>query len=135
MAMQVPTKPGLSLGYKLVSALPQITAEAAVRRNHEVAKSAANIERGCKKRSRYKTGYMRGGWHTIQWGDGRLVSNEVYYVVFHEFGTIYMSAQPMLGPSIEEERPNFIQGMSTIYQHPGVFSSKPAFTLVKSSPL
>lgn len=78
--------------------------------------AAAKIVEGSQRRSRTDTGAMRGGWtmDRIHSG-GYLVHNPVYYTIFNEKGTIYMSAQPMLQPSIEEVLPEFIGMVSAAW--------------------
>lgn len=72
--------------------------------------AAEEIERIAKGYSRVDTGAMRGGWtwEVVLNGAGRVIYNPIHYTVFHEYGTIYMDAQPMLKPAIEEVMPQFI---------------------------
>lgn len=87
---------------QLVSQIPAVIERATAGVASTNAKAAAEIEREAKRRSRYKTGNMRGGWQTDILGPyERMVYNLVSYTVYNEYGTIYMSAQPMLGPAIE----------------------------------
>lgn len=92
----------------LSSRIPVITAEAQRRASRAVRRAEASIERRAKERSRVDTGNMRGGWQHEMMGstEGR-VFNLVSYAIFHEYGTVNVSAQPMLRPAIEETRPEF----------------------------
>jgi HK97 gp10 family phage protein len=101
----------------LISRLPQIIAGAEVGADIVVAKAAHDIELGCKKRSRVDTGTMRAGWQAHESpGVGWVVFNPVQYTVYNEYGTIYMSAQPMLRPAIEEVRPQFEKELAALYR-------------------
>lgn len=80
-----------------------------------VNKSAQAVLRGAQERSRVgATGDLKGGWHVSGSGDGRSagmsrsVDNNVRYAKFHEYGTSKMSAQPMSGPALDAEEPNFV---------------------------
>ncbi len=59
-----------------------------------------------KENSRVDTGDMQKGWNRSKIGTGRnggwRIYNTVPYTVHHEFGTVKMSAQPMLGPAMDE---------------------------------
>lgn len=73
-------------------------------------RAAADIEAGAKMRSRVDTGAMRQGWtHETVNRFSRMVYNPVYYTIFNEYGTIYMSAQPMIRPALAEVTPRFIE--------------------------
>ena len=74
-------------------------------------KHSENIVQGCKRRSRVDTGEMRDGWHLEETRSGFQVVNDVEHTSYNEYGTRYMSAQPMLRPSVEEEREPFIADM------------------------
>jgi hypothetical protein len=101
----------------LWSRIPEIIDGAEAGADIIVAKAAHDIELGCKRRSRVDTGTMRAGWQSREApGEGWFVFNEVYYTVYNEYGTIYMSAQPMLRPSIEEVRPRFEKELAALYR-------------------
>lgn len=93
---------------KFESRLPIIVA-VGVQMTREAAGNAATaIEQGCKSRSRVLTGTMRNGWQTEQVeSDTFRVYNPVSYTIFNELGTMYMAAQPMLIPTLEEVMPDF----------------------------
>jgi HK97 gp10 family phage protein len=92
----------------LTSRFPQIILYSASRVTMAIRKAEAAIERRAKARSRVDTGNMRGGWQTMEIGpfDG-MVINLAHYTIYNEFGTVAMSAQPMLRPAVEQTRPEF----------------------------
>lgn len=70
-----------------------------------IAEDAKLTEADAKARSRVRTGQMREGWHAFNVSPYAYeLSNAVPWTVFNEFGTIHMSAQPMLGPAMEAAR-------------------------------
>lgn len=72
-------------------------------------KAADDIETGAKQRSRVDTGNMRNGWTTEHINNfTRMVYNPVEYTIHNEYGTMYMEAQPMLVPAVEEVTPRLI---------------------------
>jgi HK97 gp10 family phage protein len=73
------------------------------------------IVAGCQARSRVDTGEMQAGW-TIEQRSAMsyAVTNPVEHTVYNEFGTIHMPAQPMLTPSVEEQRQAFIDAWGRI---------------------
>lgn len=82
-----------------------------------VAKTAADVETGCKERSRVDTGQMRDGWETVSHGPlAAEVINAVGHVVFNEYGTEDMEAQPMAVPAAEAARAGYYAAMAAIYR-------------------
>lgn len=75
----------------------------------------AALVRGAQVRSRVRTGNMRGGWQSHNEGLEGIVFNLVDYTIHNEYGTIHMSAQPMLRPAIEEVEPEFKAEVGRIY--------------------
>lgn len=67
-------------------------------------------------KSRVATGNMRAGWQgmMVSANEG-VVFNLVSYTIFNEYGTVYMSAQPMLRPAVEETRSDFEADMAGSY--------------------
>jgi HK97 gp10 family phage protein len=101
--------PGL---VRLIDRFPELMALANSGTAAALDKAAADIESGAKARSRVDTGTMRGGWTSEKLNNWtRMVYNPVYYTLFNEYGTIYMSAQPMLKPALEEVTPEFIKNV------------------------
>lgn len=87
----------------------------------EVVKDALDrVVAGCQRRSRVDEGDMRDAWRAEMTGpaDGRVV-NDNDHVLFNEYGTAHMSAQPMLAPSIDEERPKFVAEMAKLVSELG----------------
>lgn len=89
--------------------LPTLARRVPERTHEVVAASLERVAEGCRRRSRVDEGEMRDGWAVAFEGptDGR-VFNDVPHTIFNEYGTVHMSAQPMLAPSIDEERPRFV---------------------------
>lgn len=100
----------------LTSRIPEIILFSAARASAAIRQAEISIERGSKGRSRVMTGNMRGGWqHQIMGPYEGMVFNLVDYTIYNEFGTVNMSAQPMLRPSVEDERPRFERAMREAY--------------------
>lgn len=94
---------------RLIDRFPELMALANSETAAALDKAAADIESGAKDRSRVDTGTMRGGWTSEKLSNWvRIVYNPVYYTIFNEYGTVYMTAQPMLKPAVEEVTPQFI---------------------------
>jgi hypothetical protein len=73
-----------------------------------VRETGFEIEAGCKQRSRVDTGDMRNRWRFEQTGpaEGEVV-NDSDHVLPNEYGTRFMSAQPMAHPAADAARPGF----------------------------
>lgn len=73
------------------------------------------IVEGCQARSRVDTGEMQEGW-TIEQRSAMTyaITNPVEHTIYNEFGTVHMAAQPMLVPSVEENRQGFIDAWKRI---------------------
>ena len=97
--------------------LPEITAALRPKASQIVRKTALDIEAGAKERSRVDTGNMKNSWQT-EMGDDltAVVYNNVEYVIYHEYGTVRMSAQPMATPAAEEARPGFVAAMKELFE-------------------
>lgn len=65
-------------------------------------RGAEMIKAGAQRRSRRDTGEMEEGWQVEGSGPAWLVFNDVEHVIFNEFGTVHMTAQPMLRPASDE---------------------------------
>lgn len=80
----------------------------AVKGDLVVEKIARDAEAECRMRSRVDTGAMRNAWAVRTPGLlHREVFNHMEYAIFNEMGTVRMSAQPMLIPAFERQRPVF----------------------------
>lgn len=100
----------------LVSRIPEIIIFSEVKARHAVRKAEANIERIAKSHSRVDTGTMRGAWQHESLGSYEgMVFNIVNYAIFNEYGTVNMSAQPMLRPAVEESRGEFERDLREAY--------------------
>lgn len=83
---------------------------------HDVlAASLMRVQEGASRRSRVDTGELRDSWAVAFTGptDGEVFSDSDH-AVFNEWGTRFMSAQPMLRPSIDEERPRYIAALANL---------------------
>jgi HK97 gp10 family phage protein len=89
----------------LVDNLTEIAAKATSETMAVVQRAGADIVKGAMKRSRVETGLMRASWQTHTLGPFEImVFNPVEYAIYNEYGTVNMSAQPMLRPAVEEVR-------------------------------
>jgi HK97 gp10 family phage protein len=78
------------------------------RANALVAETIVAVRDSAKAHSRVDTGEMRDGWTADQTSDTHgTVSNDVPHTVFNEYGTVKMTAQPMLHPAMDEARATF----------------------------
>lgn len=93
---------------------PTILRQMPNRARNATKESANRIAIAAARRSRVRTGRMRSEWVARHYDDHSEVTNPVPYTVFNEFGTYKMSAQPMLVPSVEEERARYIEGLGAI---------------------
>lgn len=85
-----------------------------------VERTARVVHSGAIIRSRVDTGQMRAGWRVqreslYEW----LISNAVIHTIFNEFGTRYMSAQPMLTPAIESSEAMFKAAIAAVFRKAG----------------
>lgn len=90
------------------SRIPQIIIAIQSETATAVNRAGFEVEREAKDRARVDTGYMRG---QIRWMLHGRFSGEVVggadYTIDNEFGTAFMSAQPMFVPAAEAVRPRF----------------------------
>src|SRR5687767_966854 len=101
----------------LHSRIPELTRDADRRIKVAVNTAGRLVEAGARSRARVDTGAMRAG---IRWGaesdyEGRVIGHAPH-TIYNEFGTRYMSAQPMLVPAAEEVRPAFHRAISEAYR-------------------
>lgn len=101
------------------SRIPEIIGVGNEKVEEAVEQTAFNIMNLAMGNSRVDTGNMRAGWQVDTWGSGSeyaaRVFNNVFYTVYNEYGTIYMAAQPMLGPAVEHEQPLFEERIKKAY--------------------
>jgi HK97 gp10 family phage protein len=106
----------MSIDFRVIEDhLPALIAAMPHKADKIVVKVALDIVAGCQRRSRHKTGQMRGGWRTNKTGElTQTISNPVEHTIYNEFGTVHMSAQPMLVPSVEEQRASFAEAFRVL---------------------
>ena len=100
----------------LWSRIPLIIAGSYGKAEEVVMKAEANLVRRSQERSRVRTGAMRGGWQSQNYGMEGIVFNLVAHTIHNEYGTIHMSSQPMLRPAIEMTQPEFEADAAEIYR-------------------
>lgn len=86
-----------------------------------VAATVLNVEAGAKVRTtRVDTGAMKSGWVGRMLGalEGEIGTN-IEYAIFHEYGTVHISAMPMLIPAAEAERAAFFSAAEAIIRRLG----------------
>jgi hypothetical protein len=77
-----------------------------------VQKTVYDVVAGCQVRSRVDTGEMRAAWHGEMLSDTEgEVTNGTKQVIYNEYGTVHMSAQPMAHPASDAARPGFEAGI------------------------
>lgn len=93
---------------RLQNRFPAIIAVGNKMTAEDAEQAAIAIEQGAKERSRWRSGTMRNAWQTEQVASMTWrVFNPVEYTIFNELGTVFMAAQPMLIPTIEEVMPDY----------------------------
>lgn len=82
----------------------------------EVASATIAIESGAVQRTPVDSGNAKGSWFADFENNGYtgIVANPVHYVVYLEFGTVKMAAQPMLIPSYEHHIPTFLGNVKKV---------------------
>jgi HK97 gp10 family phage protein len=80
-----------------------------------LAASLTRVQEGASRRSRVDTGELRDSWAVAFTGptDGEVFSDSDH-AVYNEFGTVNMTAQPMLRPAIDEERPRYVAALANL---------------------
>lgn len=82
-----------------------------------VAETIDDVRDRCMAHSRVATGEMRDGWTAEQTSDtSGIVYNDVPHTAPNEYGTVQMTAQPMLHPSIDEEKPIFATKLKGLFE-------------------
>lgn len=92
-----------------------------IRMRNLIRTTAQRIQNSARRRARVRTGEMRGSIKAQIEKNGLSATisptrPDGWKFHFHEFGTVKMSAQPMLTPAFEEERPKFESGIKAIYR-------------------
>lgn len=72
-----------------------------------------------RKLSRVDTGEMRDGWRFETKGKGGsgALTNDVSHTVHNEWGTRYMTAQPMARPAAEQVFPKILDDFQSLEKH------------------
>lgn len=82
-----------------------------------VRQTLKGMQKTAKARSRVDTGRMKAGWEIVEITDhSGVLRNTVRHVVFNEYGTRHMSAQPMLHPAAEQAREPFRRRIAKAYE-------------------
>ncbi len=106
------------VGARLISKLPWIISKADKEIQAIVEEALFNIEFGAAERSRVDTGQMMRGWQSEMTGKHQgVVYNMVNHSYYNEYGTVMMTAQPMLAPAIAEWEPYMLAEIERVYTH------------------
>lgn len=99
---------------------PTLAARIPQRTHEVVADSLARVRDGAAQRSHVDTGELRDSWSVSFTGptDGQVASSSGH-AVYNEYGTVHMSAQPLLAPAIDQERPRFVAELSKLVSELG----------------
>ena len=82
-----------------------------------VRQTLRDMARTAKARSRVDTGEMKAKWTVAMEDDhSGWLANTAAHSKFNEYGTVRMSAQPMLHPAVEEARAPFRQRIRKAYE-------------------
>jgi len=83
---------------KVVEQFNAIATKAKKETKEQVNKSALNIQRGAKKRSRVDAGAMRAGWIIEPYQSGFTIDimNRLEYAIYHEYGTGKYAEHPSI---------------------------------------
>ena len=77
-----------------------------------VEKTAVDASAIAASLSRVDTGAMAANWQSAMVGPTRaIVGNPVEYGIYNEYGTRFMSAQPMIRPAIAQVSPGLFAAM------------------------
>jgi hypothetical protein len=100
----------------LSNRLPAMAASLRPRASQVVRKTARDIAAAASANTtRVDTGAMKNGFQVEMQGDlTAVVFNTQDYFPFHELGTRYISAAPMLVPAAEKARPAFDAAMQQL---------------------
>lgn len=99
-----------SLAADLRAASSRIEAKARL----EVGKSSADVERGAKIRSPYRTGNLRSSISRDVDGLTAVIGPSAHYGVFLEYGTSRMAARPYMGPALDAVAPSFMKAVEEL---------------------
>lgn len=99
------------------SNIPSITNAAERAIAEAVTRTGKQIEAEAKRRARVDTGEMRDkiAWEQGGRFDGAVVAR-AEHTIFNEYGTVNMSAQPMLGPAALAAEQPFREAIADAYR-------------------
>lgn len=105
-------------GRQLVRKISRLNLVASAQVKDAVAESALNVQRMAKKRCPVDTGRLRASINAVFFQGGMTgeVGTAVEYGPFIEFGTHRATAKPFLFPSWEEEKPNYLKNIESIFK-------------------
>lgn len=107
----------LTVGSRLtINRFPEIAASLRPRVSQVQRKTAADIVAAAMMRTlRVLTGAMKAGYRFEQRGDLEwIVYNLMHYHIYHELGTVDISAMPMLVPAAEQMRGPYAQAVAAV---------------------
>lgn len=82
--------------------LPTVERNFSSAANDRVARAAILCQSEARRRARVDTGRMRNSITAVQESPTSwIVGTNVEYAVYHEYGTTFMTAQPMFHPAID----------------------------------
>lgn len=111
----------MKISVKVTKNLLPTLAQRMPQETHEItSRSLLRVQDGCRRRSRVDTGEMRDAWAVAFTSptEGE-VFNDSDHVLPNEYGTVHMTAQPMLAPSIDEERPKYVAEVARMLNNLG----------------
>lgn len=87
----------------------------------ELERAAAEIAELATAASRVgPSGEMSQGWqHRMESPTKAVVYNDVWYSLFHEYGTVRMAAQPMARPAAEQVFPSIVAALQGVLNKRG----------------
>lgn len=99
-----------------VNHFPRIIAELPEKIDQALVAACIFIKDGSEQRARVESGDMKGGFrYEVKAGFWAEVWNEKEYAIYNEFGTKYVSAQPMMRPATQETEPKFLEALALAF--------------------
>lgn len=97
--------------------LPAIAAKLPIARRTILGKRGVEMVNVARRYSRIDKGDMIQGWNLIETNSGVILDNPVPHTIYNEYGTRYMSAQPMARPAAEQVFPLIKQDFENLEEH------------------
>ncbi len=107
-----------NIGVKLdTTRLEKLQAELGPRAENILTRGATEIQaRAIQNTVRVDTGAMKNGWRVTQEHPfQRTIFNTQSYAQFNEYGTVHMSATPMLTPAVEQYRQKITDAWKALF--------------------